>query len=120
MATALAPSDHEAHYNLGITLREEGDVDAALHEFETALALKPDYEDARYSRAMILHAKGQNDVAQNDFNEIAALSEFRAGLDQAKGLIKSASERLKRNNPDAALQDATSALNFWPNDPIAY
>jgi protein O-mannosyl-transferase len=52
-----------AHYNLGIILREQGDVDQALKHYRQAFALRPNYAEAHYNLARCLVEKGQLDEA---------------------------------------------------------
>ena len=45
-ALELKPNYPEAHYNLGIALKEQGDLTAAINSYNTALQLKPNYPEA--------------------------------------------------------------------------
>jgi tetratricopeptide (TPR) repeat protein len=52
--------------------------------------------------------------------EIAALSQFRKNLAQAKSLTASAATQLEKHEPDAALQDLEAALKLCKENPVAY
>lgn len=52
------PGAWMAHNNLGLLLKESGDIDAALKHFQTALRLKPDLYLGHYNAAIALQAKG--------------------------------------------------------------
>src|SRR6185369_5389878 len=43
------PRCRMAHYNLGIVLKERGEVDQAVEHYRQAVALRPDYAEAHYN-----------------------------------------------------------------------
>jgi len=45
-AIAIFPGYAEAHNNLGLTLKEMGDLAGAAEQFQQALRISPDYEAA--------------------------------------------------------------------------
>ena len=45
-AIALNPDYSEAHYELGLLLKKDGDTDQALEYFQKAVALKNDFAEA--------------------------------------------------------------------------
>ena len=53
-AIQMDPSFFEAHYNLGLTAGEAGDLPGALKAYENALAARSDSVDARYNFALAL------------------------------------------------------------------
>jgi protein O-mannosyl-transferase len=48
-----------AHYNLGIALRAQGDIDQAVAHYRQAVALRPDYTDAHFNLARVLVDRGE-------------------------------------------------------------
>ena len=52
-----------AHYNLGITLNEQGDTDGAISHYREAVELRPGYAEAHYNLGRLLVQKGQVDEA---------------------------------------------------------
>jgi protein O-mannosyl-transferase len=52
-----------AHYNLGITLNEQGDTDGAISHYREAVELWPGYAEAHYNLGRLLVQKGQLDEA---------------------------------------------------------
>lgn len=60
---AQNPSCWMAHNNLGVVLVQEGQVDEAIANYETALQMQPDYADADYNLGNALLAKGEVEEA---------------------------------------------------------
>ena len=52
-----------AHYNLGITLNDQGDTDGAISHYRKAVELWPGYAEAHYNLGRLLVQKGQLDEA---------------------------------------------------------
>jgi protein O-GlcNAc transferase len=71
-AIALNPLYAEAHYNLGITLKELGQFNEAMGYYRRALEIKPDYAEAHYKLGNALNDLGQ-------FNE--AVASYRRALE---------------------------------------
>ena len=46
-------------YSLGLTLQEQGDLDAAVAYFDSAIAIDPTHGNARYNRALVRLLRGQ-------------------------------------------------------------
>ena len=59
----LMRDDAEAHYNLGIVLKEAGRLDAAVASYRRAVELKPDYAEAHSNLGNALKDLGQLDEA---------------------------------------------------------
>jgi protein O-mannosyl-transferase len=57
------------HYNLGITLYEQGDVDGAMREYQESLQIKPDLAEAHNNLGTILLLKGYPDEAIRHYKE---------------------------------------------------
>jgi tetratricopeptide (TPR) repeat protein len=62
-ALACTSNNLIAHNNLGEALIQEGNPDAAIAQFQTALQIKPDYAVARYNLGNALYQKGKVDEA---------------------------------------------------------
>jgi tetratricopeptide (TPR) repeat protein len=62
-ATALLPDDAEAHYNLGVTLKNLGQLDDAVASYRRSLEIKPDYAGAHCNLGVALQELGRLDDA---------------------------------------------------------
>ena len=54
-----APRHANTRYSLGLTLQEQGDLDAAVAYFDRAIAIDPTHGNARYNRALVRLLRGQ-------------------------------------------------------------
>ena len=66
--------DHaDAHYNLGIALKDQGKLDEAVAAYRTALELKPDHADAHNNLGNALKGQGKLDEAVAAFRKALEL-----------------------------------------------
>ena len=56
---AKNPGCWMAHYNLGIVLNGQGDIDGAIAHYRQAIELRPSYSEAHYNLGRLLAQKGQ-------------------------------------------------------------
>jgi tetratricopeptide (TPR) repeat protein len=75
-AVGLRPTNSVAHSNLGVALKDQGDLDGAIREFREAIRLDPASVNAHNNLGAALHAKG-------DFN--GAIAAFEEVLRRAPG-----------------------------------
>jgi tetratricopeptide (TPR) repeat protein len=111
----LKPDYPEAHYNLGIVLKKQGDLRAAITSYKNALQLEPNYAEAHYSLGIALHQQGDLDNA---------VREFRAVL-QLKNNYPEAHYNLgaslkKQGDLIGAIASYKAALNLKPDYPKAH
>lgn len=64
-----APSKARTHYNLGVVLADDGQMDAAIEHFNQALRIDPDHAQARDALGGALARKGIGSEAIESFKE---------------------------------------------------
>jgi len=72
-ALALAPDLAEAHASRGLALLQQGELDRAQEEFETAIRLDPMLYEARYFYARVCFQQGKLELAVRLFEQAAEL-----------------------------------------------
>ncbi len=75
-----SPYKPRQHYNLGVVLARNGNLDQAIEHYRTALKLKPDYSAAYYNLGNALARKGDAE---------SAIYNYRKALKSDPGLFKS-------------------------------
>ncbi|MDC0069145.1 tetratricopeptide repeat protein [Gammaproteobacteria bacterium] len=69
----LAPQDAEAHYNMGVTLKEMFRLDEAEAVYRNAIELKPDYAEAHNNLGNIHKDLSRLDAAEASYKRATAL-----------------------------------------------
>jgi len=69
VAVALRPQSSGAHYNLGLALHNNGQLDEAIPEYLEAIRLKEDYAEAHLQLGDALAGKGRLDEAITKYRE---------------------------------------------------
>ena len=98
-----------AHYNLGIILREQGDVDQALKHYRQAFALRPNYAEAHYNLARCLVETGQLDEAIEHYEEALKIKPADPETHNNLGVTLFGIGRV-----DDAIVHYQKALAIWP------
>ncbi len=73
-ALDVTRNNYLIHYNLGITLYEQGDVDGAMREYQASLHIKPDLAEAHNNLGTIWLLKGYPDEAIRHYRESLRVS----------------------------------------------
>jgi tetratricopeptide (TPR) repeat protein len=68
-ALEIKPDYAEAYYNMGIALKDKGDLDAAIDSYKKALEIKPDYVGAYFNTGNILKDKGDLEAAIDSYKK---------------------------------------------------
>ena len=86
-ALTLKPNYSEAHYNLGVTLRELGETEEAIKSYENALNIKNAYPDAHYNLGNALLSLKQFDSAIKHFESTVFFNPKHAQAYNNLGLV---------------------------------
>ncbi|MDY3553554.1 tetratricopeptide repeat protein [Gemmata sp. JC717] len=86
-ALALRPKNAAVWNNLGITLRQRGDVDGAVEAYRQAVRFAPTDATVRYNLGIALHAKGELAAAAESYREAIKLEPGYAKAHSNLGLI---------------------------------
>ena len=99
------------HYNLGVDLAENGDLDGAIENFQAALRISPNYTEAHNNLGVALAGKGYLD---------AALQEYRTTLsinpNDMKARCNLGDLLVKKGDLAAAVQQYQDALQSAPEN----
>ncbi len=77
------------YYNQGNTLAEQGNVEAAIVAYKTAIALDPENADAHYNLGYWLAHQGQLEAAEVSYWQASQLAPFDAEIYYNLGLVLS-------------------------------
>jgi len=101
-AIRMKPSFAEAHYHLGLTYNELGDIKYMQRAFKEAVRIRPDYIDAHYSLAILYRKTGDEKSAIESFRNVIKIEPDNADAYYYIGDIYLKS-RLKKEAKEAFL-----------------
>jgi tetratricopeptide (TPR) repeat protein len=99
-----------AHYNLGIVLGDQGDIDTAIAHYRQAIELRPSYSEAHYNLGRLLAQKGQLRDAIAHYQKALEVNPADAEAHNNLGATLFASGRA-----DEAIAHYQKALEIQPN-----
>jgi len=112
---AAFTQDAQFYYNRGIGSHKAGDLDAAIADYNQAIALNPNFANAYYNRGNAYYAKGELDGAVADFTQVITLTPKDDRAYNNRGLAYYA-----KGEPDRAIAEFTQAIALNPNFANAY
>jgi protein O-mannosyl-transferase len=112
---ARNPDCWMAHYNLGIDLDQNGQLNEAIDEFHEVIRLKPDHTDARINLGFALYSKGQIDDAISQFLEVIRLKPDNTDAHNDLGIAL-----LNKNQIDEAISQFQEAIRLKPDNAAAH
>ena len=115
LALQLNPDNAAAHYNLGNTLKEQAQLDAALRHFDRAIQLKPDYAEAYCNRANTLKDLQQPDAALINYQQAIALKPDFVDANYNLGIMLHATKQ-----SEAAIKCYETAIAIAPDHADAH
>jgi tetratricopeptide (TPR) repeat protein len=114
-ALELNPALLDAHINLGLVLKEQGQLDQALAETLKAIELKPDHADAHINLGGILQEQGKLDQAL-----AATLKAIELTPDHADAHMHLGGILQEQGKLDQALAANLKAIELKPDHADAY
>ncbi len=112
LEAALRPDDPQAQFDLGVALKEQGQIEAAVGCYRRALALQPDYPGAHNNLGNALRALGRLDEAVASLRAAVALQPDYAEAHNNLGIAWQRQGRL-----DAAIDCYRRSLALNPDIP---
>jgi len=114
-AVKVTENNALAHYNLGTTLREEGNIEDAVPHFYEAVRIDPNHADARNNLASALFEQGRDGEAIAEYYEVLRFKPHNADVQTNLGTAL-----LRQGRFDEALPHLTEALRISPEHPGAH
>jgi tetratricopeptide (TPR) repeat protein len=109
--TLACTSDNaQAHYNLGVTLFQKGNVDEAFTHYQIALQINPDYVEAHINFGNALLQKGKVDEAITQYQKALQINP-----DYAEAHFNLGNALLKKGSMDEAITQYQKALQIKPD-----
>ena len=105
----------EVHYHVGGALRDEGQLEEALSEYDEAIRLDPLLASAYTNPGKTYFAQAQFQRAMQDYNEAIRLSPRIAEVYYVRG-----DAYVTLNQPDKAIADLTKSLSYDRRAPATY
>ena len=93
-ALALAPTDAEAHYNVGVAHQRLGATQEAARAWQRALAFDPGFPDAHFNLGVLLQQAGRHDAAIGAYRAVLAREPQRAAAYRNLGEVLLAAGRV--------------------------
>ena len=109
---AATDGNYLAWNNLGLTYRDEHDLETARHHFEASLAIRPSYLEARNNLGITLAELGELDAAMEQLQRAAAGGRIQADALYNMGIALLRNGRAQESETwfrDAAAQDPSNA-----------
>jgi serine/threonine-protein kinase len=108
-AVALRPNSPGTHYNLGLALHEQGQLDEAIAAYRQAVELDPKYAAAHNNLGVALADQGKVDEAIQEYRAALRLDPKRANAHNNLGNALKAKGQL-----DEAIQEYHESLHLDP------
>jgi len=109
-ALEIKPDYAEAYYNMGIALRDNGDLNAAIDSYKKALEIKPDYVGAYFNTGNILKDIGDLEAAINSYKKALEIKPDYAEAYNNIGLILT-----DKGDLEEAINSYKKALEIKPD-----
>jgi protein O-mannosyl-transferase len=107
---AKNPNAWAAHNNLGVALREKGELDEAFGHFRQAVRLKPDFPEAHYNLGIVLLRLGKLPEATGHFEQALQFRPDFAEVYNNLGMIFKGQKQYEQ-----AIEQFQEALKYKPD-----
>jgi len=114
-ALAVTENNHLAHNNLGIVLRDKGQIDEAICEFQAAIRLKPGNALFHRNLGFALAKKDETSAAINEYQQAIQLEPDNTDAHNNLGTALT-----KIGLTDEAIREFQTALRLNPNTIAAH
>ena len=111
----LNPSNYVAYYNRGVLNQDQGDLNAAIADYNLAILSNPEYSEAFYNRAVAHKEQKKNKDAISDYT-----SAIRFDPENFKAYNNRGDLLVKQGNLAGAIADFNVAIGLKPSSPEAY
>lgn len=113
--SSKSPRKARARYNLGFSYFNNGNLEKAIEEFQSALKINPYYIDASYSLGNVYLQKGQIEKAAIEYRNTIRLNPMHVEARNNLGVIY-----LQQGQIDKALEEFKALLIFGNNTPSVH
>lgn len=107
---AKNPTSWLAHNNLGVVLKEKGEIIEAMRHYREAIRLEPHFAQAHYNLGIVQFKNGQRDEAMAQFQEAILLNPFDSRAYYNLGLALDA-----MGQTEEAIRNYREALRLTPS-----
>ena len=114
-AIKIKPDYADAYSNMGIALKDKGELDAAIDSYKQAIKIKPDYAVAYNNMGVVLKDKGELDAAIDSFKQAIKIKSDYADAYSNMGIALKDKGEL-----DAAIDSYKQAIKIKPGYADAY
>jgi tetratricopeptide (TPR) repeat protein len=114
-ALEIKPDYPEAYYNMGIALKNQGNLDAAIDNYKKALDLKPNYVEAYFNMGNLLKDKGDFEAAIDSYKKALEIKS-----DYPEAYYNMGIALKNQGNLDAAIDSYKKVLELKPHYVEAY
>jgi tetratricopeptide (TPR) repeat protein len=111
-ALHVTSENHLAHTNLGVALRDQGNLDSAIWHYSQAVIIEPAYVGARLNLASALSAQGNLQEAIAQYAEV-----LRIKPDYADAHFNMGNTLVRQGELGKAIKHYSEALRIKPDDP---
>jgi len=97
--------------NMGLAHQAEGDLDAAINEYQEAIRINPNFKKTHYYLEVALQAKVELDAVIQFYREILRINPNNAGAHKNLGVALAS-----KGDLDTAIQEYREAIRISPNN----